>query len=73
MKCYKCNRFGHRSYDCRLKVSKESQKGIEFYSCDQPGHKAPDCPKKKNKDRGISNRSGQSNAKGLNPKPGEKP
>ena len=43
------------------------------YSCDQPGHKAPDCPKKSNKDSGFSNRSGQSNAKGLNLKPGEKP
>ena len=42
MKCYKCNIFGHRSYECRLKGSEESQKGIVSYSCDQPGHKAPD-------------------------------
>ena len=73
VKCYKCNRFGHRSYECRLKGSEESQKGIVCYSCDQPVHKAPDCPKKKNKDSGFNNRSCQSNAKGSNLKPGEKP
>ena len=48
VKCYKCNRYYHRSYECRSKGSEESQKGILCYSCDQTSHKAPYCPKKKN-------------------------
>ena len=61
VKCYKCNRFGHCSYECRSKGSEESQKGIMCYSCDQPGHKSPGCPKKNNKQGS------------LNLTPGEKP
>ncbi len=44
VKCFKCQRFGHKSFECR--VNREESRSIVCYTCQQPGHKSPDCPNK---------------------------
>ncbi len=43
VKCFKCHRLGHKSFECRAGRGKS---GVVYYSCHQPGHKAPECPNK---------------------------
>ncbi len=42
VKCFKCYRFGHKSFECRM--GKDESKPVVCYTCHQPGHKSPDCP-----------------------------
>ncbi len=47
IRCYVCQRYGHRAYDCRFKGNSEQSVGsprVVCYSCNEPGHKVPDCP-----------------------------
>ncbi len=43
VKCFKCHRLGHKSFECR---AGRGESGVVCYSCHQPGHKAPECPNK---------------------------
>lgn len=46
VKCYICDWYGYRSFECHSRDSVGSQ-----HPRDQPGRKAPDCPKGKGKAR----------------------
>ena len=41
--CYKCQKPGHRSFECD-----EKQKVVKCYKCGVLGHKSPQCPKNNN-------------------------
>ncbi len=73
VRCFKCNKLGHRSFECRTRVTEDKMKPIVFYFCDQPGHKAPDCPKKRWKDNGTGDKSNQANPKSLCVRQGDRP
>ena len=45
VKCYRCQGFGHRSFECRVS-REESKPSIICHSCQQPGHKSPEYPNK---------------------------
>ncbi len=59
IECFKCHKFGHRSYECRSNVSSSSNSSsgygnssgrtssIVCFTCHEPGHKSPDCLTKK--------------------------
>ncbi|GJR69142.1 putative reverse transcriptase domain-containing protein [Tanacetum coccineum] len=67
-KCYKCNKVGHFSCDCRSfgnanvantqKVNGANPKGNGFFECEALGNFKKDCPKLKNKDRGNGSAQG---------------
>ncbi|GJT88169.1 putative reverse transcriptase domain-containing protein [Tanacetum coccineum] len=67
-KCYKCNKVGHFTHDCRStsntnvantqKGNGAAPKGNGCFECGAPGHFKRDCPKLKNKDGGNGNAQG---------------
>ena len=71
-KCYRCQGYGHKSYECRQR-SDEGVTKIVCYNCNQPGHKSPDCPKNKNSVKDAkSSCSGASSSKYSSSKSSEK-
>ncbi len=51
--CFKCGKPGHRFFECRARVSMQSQREnnssprvVTCFLCGVQGHKSPDCPNK---------------------------
>ena len=48
MRCFVCDKVGHKSVDCRARTQPNaivrSERGIRCYICSAFGHKAVDCP-----------------------------
>nr|GEZ44788.1 hypothetical protein [Tanacetum cinerariifolium] len=67
-KCYKCNKVGHFTRDCRSsgndnivnaqRNNEANPKGNGYFECGAPGNFKRDCPKLKNKDGGEVNAPG---------------
>jgi len=51
MRCFVCDKVGHKSVDCRARTQSNaivrSERGIRCYICSAFGHKAVDCPESK--------------------------
>ena len=51
MRCFVCDKVGHKSVDCRARTQPNtivrSERGIRCYICSAFGHKAVDCPESK--------------------------
>jgi len=51
MRCFVCDKVGHKSVDCRARTQPNtivrSERGIRCYICLSFGHKAVDCPESK--------------------------
>ncbi len=78
IECFKCHKFGHRSFECRSYVSSSGSSSsgsgssssgrsssIVCYTCHEPGHKSPECPYKKGNDSGSDSRPVSSNKAGV--------
>ena len=48
MRCFVCDKVGHKSVDCRVRTQPNtivrSERGIRCYICSAFGHKTVDCP-----------------------------
>ncbi len=49
LKCFKCQGYGHGSFECRSGKDDRSNYFIQCFACKEYGHKSPDCPKKSDK------------------------
>ena len=49
--CYKCNKQGHKSFQCLEKTSQMGNQTVRCFNCGKEGHKSPGCPDKQKKPR----------------------
>ena len=67
MKCFNCQGFGHKVYECKNKDKREFYKkkkdNIKCFNCQRPGHKSTECrsPKKNKVYISEANNSGEEN------------
>jgi len=71
MKCYNCNQYGHKAFNCPLKKNNNKtdqntsnnliSNPLQCYSCKKTGHKSHECPNKKvdnDEKENIENKNG---------------
>ena len=67
MKCFNCQGFGHKAYECKNKDKKEFYKkkknNIKCFNFQRPGHKSAECrsPQKNKAYISVANNSGEEN------------
>ncbi len=72
IKCFKCQGYGHRSFECRT-GRVEVKSNVVCYSCNQNGHKANECPTKTEQQSSKHATKTDSAPKSLTIKPGSRP